>query len=145
MANLTKTQINYFSERLSAAIRKLFENLTNKSDQEMPPLFSLKDKVHMIASGKANFKFDEIMKKAEGGFSIGMLDEAFEFPGECEAKGIRSVRTENLKRFLTYLNNRKSKWVDDFVLGKIEEPDRFVQNLPDRVDEFYSLFKEGKF
>ena len=36
-------------------------------------------------------------------------------------------------------------WVDEFVMGAVEEPDKFVQNIVNRADEFYQLFKEGKF
>lgn len=146
MANLTKTQINYFSERLSAATRKLIVLLEQKIVAEEPKPMSLVEKVHAIASGIAIFKFDDIMAKAEAGFALGSLEAAYDIPGVCDADiKVKEYhkRLEKFKEFILW--QMKPSWVDDLVLGRIEDPDNFVQQLHTRVDEFYEIFKEGKF
>lgn len=145
MANLTKTQINYFSERLSAGTRKMLAIVEEKMKAEAPREMTSVEKVHLIASGKAVFKFDEVMRKAQSGYGIGELNSAFEFPGDCEATTAAKEYDQKWKRFTSYVWSVRDIWVDEFVMGAVEEPDKFVQNIVNRADEFYQLFKEGKF
>ena len=141
--SLTKTQINYFADKLRVITRRVVEQVEEQCKLRFPKQMTNKEKIELVASGRAELKYDKLMNSAIQGWGLGNFIDAFDFPGDCD----KNVAFKGAELALTtYLNNiRKdsASLLDDFVLGRFEDIDIVVKEFEDRVDGYVKDFLEN--
>ncbi len=130
---LTKTQIKYFVERLSTVAMRV-KSVVEK-DFPKPDSMTPQEKLVLIASGKAELKFEFIEGKIRVDRYIHLFD-AFDFPGACERDAARKDAEERIARAFAAVERTREDSAYDFVLGRVENPDEVLREFENRAPEF---------
>lgn len=141
--SLTKTQINYFSDKLRVITRRVVEKVEDQCKLGFPKKMTNKEKIELVASGKAELKYDYLMQKVSSGFGLGDFVGAFDFPGECDKNNVLKGAELALTTYLNKIRNDSTSLLDDFVLGRVEDIDVVVKEFEDRVDGYVKDFLEN--
>ena len=141
MAALTKTQINYFTDRMKIVTNRLIGKFEEECKAFLPKPMMVEEKVHLLLSGKAEPNYEYLSKRKNDFNGLGYVNEAFTFPGECEMKNKAEKGELDRKAFVEYIKKVRESICDDFVIGKITDPDVVVLTFEDRLPVFVAEFR----
>lgn len=145
MAALTKTQINYFCDKLNIICQRVVNAVEDELKEKGPKSMTSLEKAELICSGKAEPNYELLMQKGKSGFGLGNTVDAFTFPGECEKEIEVQQFQKKLKELVKIIRKDADRLKDDFVLGRFVDPDVVVNEFEGRKEHYIRLFDNNMY
>lgn len=136
MAALTKTQINYFKDRMQAIEHRLKLQMYDKDFKAIPKP-PQEERFAAIVNGTAKLKESAI---DPDNCSNWRLLDAFEFPGDDERETLNRYFTSVHHIIVDAVRTRSTYLIDEFVLGRIA-PDEALAALENYYAELVEKYK----
>lgn len=156
MPALTKTQINYFRERINAAKNIRYGTMLEESNRMLPSFDADAEKIKAIASGTVELK-EEVLHGDKLARNWTLKDAYPDPPSVCEFEKKRVRLREKISRqyssgmllgeWPVALNSRCERILDELVLGIIapeEVPQVIEQVLTWRPADYWPLVREAE-